>query len=175
MKDASRSSEGENEQKSLEPAAPAIYCQGVLAFLFSQNLEGGFRMPKYLMQVSLTKDGVKGVAKDGGTKRRQAAEQFFKSAGGKLEALYFAFGDTDVFAIVDFPDNVSAAAISLAGNGAGQANVKATVAHHPRGDGPGRTKKPRSSPTGCLRKHKRYGGNENIAGQCGGRLLMVLS
>ena len=84
-------------------------------------------MPKYLMQVSLTKDGVKGVAKDGGTKRRQAAEQFFKSAGGKLEALYFAFGDTDVFAIVDFPDNVSAAAISLAGNGAGQANVKATV------------------------------------------------
>ena len=44
-----------------------------------------------------------------------------------LEALYFAFGDTDVFAIVDFPDNVSAAAISLAGNGAGQANVKATV------------------------------------------------
>jgi uncharacterized protein with GYD domain len=44
-----------------------------------------------------------------------------------LEALYFAFGDTDVFAIVDFPDNVSAAAISLAGNGAGQANIKATV------------------------------------------------
>jgi uncharacterized protein with GYD domain len=39
----------------------------------------------------------------------------------------FAFGDTDVFAIVDFPDNVSAAAISLAGNGAGQANIKATV------------------------------------------------
>lgn len=33
----------------------------------------------------------------------------------ELEAFYFAFGDTDVFAIVDFPDNVSAAAISLAG------------------------------------------------------------
>jgi uncharacterized protein with GYD domain len=67
------------------------------------------------------------VAKDGGSKRRQAAEQFFKAAGGKLEALYFAFGDTDVFAIVDFPDNASAAAISLAGNSAGQASVKATV------------------------------------------------
>jgi uncharacterized protein with GYD domain len=60
-------------------------------------------MPKYLMQVFLTKDDVKGRAKDGGTKRRQAAEQFFKSAGGKLEALCFAFDDTDVFAIVDFP------------------------------------------------------------------------
>jgi uncharacterized protein with GYD domain len=64
--------------------------------LFLKNFEGGFFMPKYLMQVALTKDGVKGVAKDGGTKRRQAAEQFFKSAGGKLEALYFAFGDTDI-------------------------------------------------------------------------------
>ena len=69
-------------------------------------------MPKYLMQVSLTKDGVKGLAKDGGIKRRQAAEQFFKLVGGKLEAFYFAFGATDVFAIVDFPDNVSAAAIT---------------------------------------------------------------
>jgi uncharacterized protein with GYD domain len=58
-------------------------------FYFLKNLEGGFLMPKYLMQVSLTKDGAKGVAKDGGTKRREAAEQFFKSAGGKLEALYF--------------------------------------------------------------------------------------
>jgi len=77
--------------------------------------------------VSFTRDGIKGLTKDGGTKRRQAAEQFFRSAGGKLEALYFAFGDTDVFAIVDFPNNVSAAATSLAGNGAGQANVKATV------------------------------------------------
>ena len=84
-------------------------------------------MPKYLMQVSLTHDGVKGLAKDGGSKRRQAAEQFFKSVGGKLEAFYFAFGDTDVFAIIDLPDNVSAAAISLAGNSTGAADVKATV------------------------------------------------
>ena len=48
-------------------------------------------MAKFLMQASFTKDGVKGLAKDGGTKRRQAAQQFFASAGGKLEALYFAF------------------------------------------------------------------------------------
>ena len=78
------------------------------------------------MQVPLTQDGARGLAKDGGTKRRQAAEQFFKSAGGKLEALYFAFGETDVFAIVDFPDNASAAAISLAGNGSGQAQSHST-------------------------------------------------
>lgn len=46
-------------------------------------------MSKFLMQVSLTQDGAKGLAKDGGTKRKQGAEQFFKSVGGKLEAFYF--------------------------------------------------------------------------------------
>ena len=46
-------------------------------------------MPKYLMQVSLTKDGVKGLAKDGGIKRRQAAEQFFKSAGRQTGGFLF--------------------------------------------------------------------------------------
>lgn len=65
-------------------------------------------MSKFLMQVSFTKDGVKGLAKEGGTKRRQAVEQFFATVGGKLEALYFAFGDPDVFAVADFPDHVSA-------------------------------------------------------------------
>ena len=36
-----------------------------------------------------------------------------------MEALYFAFGDTDVFAVADFPDKVSAAAVSLAPDAAG--------------------------------------------------------
>ena len=84
-------------------------------------------MPKFLMQVSFTRDGIAGLAKEGGTKRRQAVQQFFSAVGGKLEALYFAFGDTDVFAVADFPDNVSAAAISLAANAAGAVHVNATV------------------------------------------------
>ena len=84
-------------------------------------------MPKYLMQASFTQEGIKGLAQEGGSKRRQAVEEFFGSAGGKLEALYFAFGYTDVFAIADLPDNVSAAALSLAANAAGAVQVKATV------------------------------------------------
>ena len=52
--------------------------------------------------------------KDGGTKRRQAAEQAIKSAGGTLEAFYFAFGDNDAYVISEGPDNATAAAISLA-------------------------------------------------------------
>jgi uncharacterized protein with GYD domain len=84
-------------------------------------------MPKYLMQASFTRDGIKSLAQAGASKRRQAVVKFFGEAGGKLEALYFAFGDTDVFAIADFPDNVSAAALSLAANAAGAVQVKATV------------------------------------------------
>jgi len=71
-------------------------------------------MPKYLLKVSYTADGVKGVLKDGGTKRRQAAEAAVKSTGGSLEAMYFAFGDDDVYCIIDSPDNVSVAAASMA-------------------------------------------------------------
>jgi uncharacterized protein with GYD domain len=84
-------------------------------------------MSKFLMQVSFTRDGIRGLTKEGGTKRRQAVEQFFGAVGGKLETLYFAFGDTDVFAVAEFPDNVSAAAVSLAANAAGVVHVKATA------------------------------------------------
>lgn len=84
-------------------------------------------MSKFLMQGSFTRDGIKGLTKEGGTKRRQAVQEFFGALDGKLEALYFAFGDTDVYAVAEFPDNVSAAAVSLAANAAGMVHVKATV------------------------------------------------
>jgi uncharacterized protein with GYD domain len=44
-----------------------------------------------------------------------------------LEAFYYAFGDDDVFAILNFPDNVSAMAVSMAINASGGATVKTTV------------------------------------------------
>ena len=60
-------------------------------------------MPKYLLHVSYTADGYKGVMKDGGTKRRAAARTLVESLGGKLETFYYAFGECDVFTIVDMP------------------------------------------------------------------------
>lgn len=71
-------------------------------------------MPKYLFQGSYTLEGVKGLLKDGGAKRRAAAQQAVESVGGKVEAFYFAFGTNDVVTIVDAPDNASVAAVSLA-------------------------------------------------------------
>ncbi len=65
-------------------------------------------MPKYLFTVKYTVDGMKGVMKEGGSKRREAADQAIRSVGGRLESLYYAFGEHDVVGIVEMPDQVSA-------------------------------------------------------------------
>src|SRR5215510_4198255 len=76
-------------------------------------------MPKFLIQANYTPEGLKGVLKEGGTGRRKAAEQVMAGFGGKVEAFYFAFGDTDAFIIADAPDNVTAAAVAMAVNATG--------------------------------------------------------
>jgi uncharacterized protein with GYD domain len=84
-------------------------------------------MPKYLFQASYTTEGLKGLLKDGGSKRREVVEQLTKALGGRVEAFYFAFGDDDVYIITDVPDNVTTAAVSLTVNASGAAKVKTTV------------------------------------------------
>ena len=84
-------------------------------------------MAKYMAQFSYTKDGLQGLIKEGGTKRREATEQLVKAMGGKLEAYYFAFGDYDGIAIFEGPDNINAAAVSMVVNASGAVSVKTTV------------------------------------------------
>ena len=84
-------------------------------------------MPKYLIQASYTAQGVEGVQSKGGTSRRQAVADVASSVGGQLESFYFGFGDHDVWAIVDLPDNGAAAAVALTVNAAGGATTKTTV------------------------------------------------
>src|SRR5262245_33409780 len=84
-------------------------------------------MPRYLIEASYTLEGVKGLVKDGGSKRMAAAEAAVRGLGGKLEAFYFAFGAPDALLIADLPDNASAAAVSIAINGSGAVNVKTIV------------------------------------------------
>ena len=84
-------------------------------------------MPKYLIEATYTGEGVKGLLAEGGTKRRDAAAKAIKGAGGKVEAFYFAFGKSDAIVIVDLPDNVSAAAASLAINASGVVATSTTV------------------------------------------------
>lgn len=80
-------------------------------------------MGKYLIKASYTLEGARGVAKEGGSARRTSVEQMVKGLGGKLESFYFAFGDADVYIVADFADNITAAAVSLAVNAAGGAQV----------------------------------------------------
>jgi uncharacterized protein with GYD domain len=84
-------------------------------------------MPKYLLQGSYTAEGSKGLLKDGGSKRRAAAKTLVESLGGKIECLYFAFGETDVLAIIDMPDSAAAAAASLTIGASGGLTGKLTV------------------------------------------------
>jgi uncharacterized protein with GYD domain len=84
-------------------------------------------MAKYLLQVSYTSEGAKGVIKDGGSKRRNAARTLIESLGGKLEALYWSFGKSDVIVIADLPDNQSAAAASMTLAGSGAVRSHTTV------------------------------------------------
>lgn len=81
-------------------------------------------MPKYLFEASYNPIGVRGVADEGGTGRRYAVDQLFKSAGGELEGFYFAFGDTDVYAFGELPDNKAATAIALNVNQVGTTKIR---------------------------------------------------
>ena len=83
-------------------------------------------MAKYLACASYTTDGVKGLMKDKATGRRAAVAKLAESAGGKVEAFYFAFGADDVVSLVELPDNASAAAFSLAVNAGGLAKLSIT-------------------------------------------------
>jgi uncharacterized protein with GYD domain len=84
-------------------------------------------LPKYLWKASYTISGAKGVAKEGGSARRDAVRRATESVGGTLDAFYFAFGGDDAIVIADLPDNETAAAVALAVNGSGGAKVQ-TVA-----------------------------------------------
>ena len=83
-------------------------------------------MPKYLIQAAFKTDGIKGILKDGGSKRKTAVKILMKELGGNLEAFYYSFGESDVVAIVDVPDNVTVAALSLTIAASGSLTLKTT-------------------------------------------------
>jgi uncharacterized protein with GYD domain len=84
-------------------------------------------MPKYFIQASYLGDGVQGLRKEGGSARRAAIEKACASVGGQLDVFYFAFGDSDVLAIMDLPDNETAAGVALLVASSGKVDIKTTV------------------------------------------------
>jgi uncharacterized protein with GYD domain len=84
----------------------------------------GDSMPRFLIEASYTAEGAKGIAKDGGSKRKAFVGELVKKSGGKMETFDFAFGSADVYIIVEMPDIASAMGLSLAVNASGAVNLK---------------------------------------------------
>jgi uncharacterized protein with GYD domain len=70
-------------------------------------------MPLYLTKFSYTPETwarLIGNPED----RRNAAQSYVESVGGKLHGFWYAFGEHDGYTLWEAPDNVSMAAVSLA-------------------------------------------------------------
>jgi uncharacterized protein with GYD domain len=76
-------------------------------------------MAKYLAIASYTADGLRELAAHGASARIEASKKLLADAGGSVESFYYAFGSDDVFIVCDLPDNVAAAAVSIAAGASG--------------------------------------------------------
>ena len=84
-------------------------------------------MPKYLVKGNYTTEGVAGLKKEGGTSRRDAVAKALSAVGGSIESFYYAFGDVDVYVVVELPDNAACAAFALEVNAAGGVTLETVV------------------------------------------------
>ena len=73
----------------------------------------GTIMAHYLYQGAYTSDAVKTLIKKP-TNRFEVVRRAVEKLGGRIEGAWFAFGEYDFVVILEMPDNVSAAALSLA-------------------------------------------------------------
>ncbi|MGA8042004.1 MAG: GYD domain-containing protein [Terracidiphilus sp.] len=70
-------------------------------------------MPSYLLQASYSTEALRVLIKKP-EDRTEVVRRAVEKLGGKLVGLWLSFGDQDVVCIIEMPNNVSAAAISLA-------------------------------------------------------------
>lgn len=84
-------------------------------------------MPKYLVKANYTQQGMKGILAEGGTSRRNAIEKLVAELGANVESFYFAFGDDDVYVVLDAPDNATMAGVSMTITASGAVATSVTV------------------------------------------------
>jgi uncharacterized protein with GYD domain len=70
-------------------------------------------MPYFCHQVSYTKEAWAKLMENP-QDRLEAVRAPIEKLGGELQTSFFAFGDFDVLAITQMPDNITAAAIAIA-------------------------------------------------------------
>ncbi len=84
-------------------------------------------MPKYLFHASYTAEGASGLLKEGGSARAEAISSLVEGMGGTLEAMYYAFGEDDLYIIAELPDEETTVALSLVVSASGAGAVRTTV------------------------------------------------
>ena len=89
-------------------------------------------MPKFLVQGSYTDQGLQGLLKEGGSKRRMMVEKLAEEIGGKLDVFYFAFGSDDFVIILDLPSNIDMAATAIVAQASGMVKSRVTVLMDPK-------------------------------------------
>ena len=83
-------------------------------------------MPSYLVQASYSVEGLAALVKNPQNRTEQIRKAVEK-IGGKLTGLWLSFGDYDIVAVIEMPDNASAAAFAIAiGAGGACRSVKTT-------------------------------------------------
>ena len=84
-------------------------------------------MAHYMAQASYSSEAVSELVKNP-QDRPAVIKALVERHGGQLEAFYYAFGDCDVVAIVELPDNVTMAAVAMAlGSSGSLKSFKTTV------------------------------------------------
>lgn len=70
-------------------------------------------MPAYLTQISYSAEGWAALVNNPHD-RTKAVKEPISKLGGKVDKFWFSFGDYDVVGVIEFPNNVNAAAIAMA-------------------------------------------------------------
>jgi uncharacterized protein with GYD domain len=83
----------------------------------------GPTMHRYLSRAVLTAEGMKNLQKQPPTALKAGIAKFVESVGGKLESWYFDYGASTGWAIIQYPDELGAAAAQMTTNAAGFARV----------------------------------------------------
>ena len=84
-------------------------------------------MAKFLIEATYGADGVSGIRSAGGSSRRDAVAKALEGVRRVARELPLRFGDSDAYVIVDAPDNVTAAAVTLTVNATGVVRAKTIV------------------------------------------------
>jgi hypothetical protein len=72
-------------------------------------------------------DQAKGPYEGGGISAPRCCAKMVESLGGRLEAFSFTFGENDILVILDLPENLTAATLSLAVMSTGVVRTKTKV------------------------------------------------